>query len=313
MNTTATTITAPKNRPATRRDLGRQDLGDRGEDEGAEHRPEDRSGAAEHGDDDHLDVEPDVEGADRVDEGDPVGVDAAGQRADRRRQRERKDLVARRVDAHRRCGLLVLADRDQPVAEAAVRDPRDDQRRDDDQRQRQLVEQHVAAQQRQHQPRIAPGDLEIRDDRRHHLGESQRADREVVAAQAQDRAPEQRREDDRDHRAEYESDAERKVPAQHRDRGAVAAEAVEHRIAERRVAGVAADDVPALGQRREQQHVDAELHDAGRREPRYAGQHHQRRGEASAGERTLHVVLPNRPVGRTISTSTRMPKLATSV
>ena len=82
MKTTAITMTTPKNMLATLVSLRRENLGDRRQDERADDRTEHAARAAEHRHDDHLDVERDVEYAGRIDEGDVVGIDAAGERGE---------------------------------------------------------------------------------------------------------------------------------------------------------------------------------------------------------------------------------------
>ncbi len=80
-----------------------------------------------------------------------------------------------------------------------------------------------------------------------------------MAAQPQDRDAEQDGAGDGEERAEREADAERPMELRHGDRRAIGAEAIERGIAEGHVAGEAAEDVPGLGQRREEQRVDAVL------------------------------------------------------
>src|SRR5690606_9701951 len=72
------------------------------------------------------------------------------------------------------------------------------------------------------------------------------------------------------------------------------------------------DDVPSLGQHGQEQRADAELDERVRpiqRQQRERRQH----GQAQRDAKGFHAVLPSRPLGRTMSTSTRTPKLATSV
>ena len=234
-------------------------------------------------------------------------MDAARQGAEDAGQRERHHLVERGVDTHHRGALLVLADGDEAEAEAAARQPEDRQRRQHEQAERQLVEEPVVVERRQHQADVLAGQLDVRDDRRHHLRQRQRGDREVVALQAQHRDAERAREDDAEHHAEAEAERERQMPLHHRDGDAVAAEAVEDGVAERRVAGVAADDVPALRQHREQQRVDAELDQRVGAEPRQRREHGERHDDQERIE-APHVVespafTPSARAGRSAARS----------
>ncbi|MCY1370547.1 hypothetical protein D9M69_576450 [compost metagenome] len=132
-----------------------------------------------------------------------------------------------------------------------------------------------------------------------------------MAAQPQHRHAQQQGEGHGQHDAERQAGREGQLPLHHGDRHAVAAQAIEHRIAEGRVAGVPANDVPSLREHGQQQGVDAELHQYVRAVPGHAGQggHRRQRQDRAPG---FHAALPSRPLGRRNSTSTRMPKLATS-
>ena len=82
-------------------------------------------------------------------------MNAAGQRGEDARQRERQHLVERGVDAHHRGAFFVLADGDQAKAEAAARQPEDGQRGEHQEPERQLVEQRIVVERRQDQADIA--------------------------------------------------------------------------------------------------------------------------------------------------------------
>ena len=129
--------------------------------------------------------------------------------------------------------------------------------------------------------------------------------------QPQNRHPKQHGEDHRKRHAKHETDTERQLPLHHRDGHAVAAEPVEHRIAERGVTSVAPDDVPTLRQDGEQQSIDAELDQHIRSEPRHRRQNGERHQNERDAQR-VHAAFPSRPLGRTINTNTSTPKLATS-
>lgn len=202
-----------------------------------------------------------------------------------------------------------------------MRQPEDGERGQHEQAEREFVEQHLALEQGQHEADVAAGDRQVRDDRRHDEGQAERADREVVPLQPQHREAEHAGEHDAQRQAGEQADPERQVELRHRDPHAVGAQPVEDGIAERRVAGEAADDVPTLRERGHQQHVDTELQQDRAAVPGQRGERghegHDHDGhdhdEPDAGNaRDVHAVLPSSPAGRTISTSTRMPKLATS-
>jgi hypothetical protein len=89
----------------------------------------------------------------------------------------------------------------------------------------------------------------------HALGHAERGDGEVVALQAQDRDPHQHREADAHRGRGRQRDPEAGACLGHQHRGRVAAEPEEHDVAEARIAGEAADQVPALRQRHEHEHA----------------------------------------------------------
>ncbi len=113
-------------------------------------------------------------------------------------------------------------------------------------------------------------------------------------------------------RADREPDAEGQIELRHGDGRAIGAEPVEDGIAEGDIAGEAAEDVPGLGQRREQQRIDAELDQDVIAEPGNRGQ----RGGGESGEcdRPMpHQAALSARAGRSTRTSTRRPKLIASV
>ena len=157
-----------------------------------------------------------------------------------------------------------------------------------------------------------PAMIEVGDDRRHHRRRPKRGDGEVVARSrsigdaeqdAQRRPPAPRRDQRRPRTA---------MTLRHRDGRAVTAEPVKNRVAERGIAGETADDVPALCQVRP---TAARRCRTGSARPSPNQGTTGERHRAARTRPTAHAFmpLPSKPPGRTISISTRMPKLSTSV
>ena len=166
---------------------------------------------------------------------------------------------------------------------------------------------------------LAPGSVEISgrellDERAQDLAQGQRADREVGAAQAEGGRPDQQGQGD-GHRAPAaiaSQDGRARDPEGARGQRA---QAEEGGVAQVHLARVARDDVPALGHRdREQdeqhevQHVVAAGEERQRRE---RGERHQDRHRPPplAGHRDSR---PNRPCGRSTSTTTKITRPTTS-
>src|SRR5690606_38204463 len=136
-------------------------------------------------------------------------------------------------------------------------------------------------------------------------------DGEIMATQPQHRDAQQHGEDHGQHDPEYQTRREGQLPLDHRDGDAIAAQSIENGVAKGRITRGAADDVPALRQYGQQQRIDAELHQHVGAIPGHACQHGDD-GQRQDRALRLHDALPRSPLGRRNSTSTRMPKLATS-
>src|SRR6266550_3890778 len=114
----------------TQADLGKdgaraatgQRLDDQLERNRAGHWPQHRARPANDRHQDHLDVVGDGEGVVLVDEAVPLGEDRTGDPGERRGDAKGRHLIEGRVDADDGGGLLVLTDRQQPVAEPRAQD-----------------------------------------------------------------------------------------------------------------------------------------------------------------------------------------------
>ena len=238
-------------------------------------------------------------------------MDAARERAEESGQRERADLVHGGVDAHHLRGVLVLADGDEPRAEAAAGETGDHARRRDEQDERELVEERVAPEERKDEADVLARESDGGHDGGHHRCQPEGGDGEIGTAQAQDGNPEEEREGHSEHASSDESHPEREVELRHGDGRPVGAETVEHGVAERRVARESADDVPPLGQGRDQERVDAEL-------DQRVGSHERHRRQPDGEQRkpcpleVLHA-RPRICAGFAMRTRTSSPKLMMSV
>ena len=213
---------------------------------GAERRAPHVPEAADEHHHDELVGDDGVQHAVRVDERDPVGVDAAQHGRDHRAQHERPDLDHRGVDALRAGGDLVVAHRlyletepgplQQQIAHG-VGDRRGAEHR---------VEEEVVVQaDRRGEPAGAAGEAEDCGEFTDRLGQRPGRDGEVRAFQPQRGPADQRRNGARDHGGDRKRRPE--VPAAiglHQDRRGVCADAEKSDMTEADVAGVTADHVP---------------------------------------------------------------------
>jgi hypothetical protein len=242
---------------------------DGGEHHRADRRPEEGAHAAEDRHQRHLDREPGVQHRARVDVELLLRVEAAAQRGERGRDGQRQQLVAREAHAQaaRRVGLVL--DGAEVVAEAAAFDAPGDEQAEHQQRECQVVVGRLAGED-QGRPALpvhgdgqadgGAGELPVGEERLDDLGHRDGRHREVVALQAEAGPADQQAQARRDPRAD--AGAEPRVDAevqQQRGRG-VGAQAEERGVAERHLAGVAAEDVPGDAQLRGHQHQDHEVH-----------------------------------------------------
>ena len=189
------------------------DFAERAHHQRAEQRAEHRADAADDRREQRLDRDPRAVGDAGIEEQEVLRVEAAARRRDRGRQRHRGELDAEHVDADRLGGVLVLAHRDEIGAEAAAFEPLHDEQRDRDERQDDPVERRAALELERFPAQVEldqradarAGDRRDARDDAQHLGEGERDQREVGAAQA---GAEAERADDRaDQRAGRDADA----------------------------------------------------------------------------------------------------------
>src|SRR4029077_9777371 len=112
--------------------------------ERAEQRAEHRADAAHDGGEQRLDRNPGAIGNAGIEEQEILSVKTAGRRGDRRRYRHGAEFYQRRIHAKRLGGVLVLAQRDQIGAEAAVFDHAHRHERYGDKPENDPVERHAA-------------------------------------------------------------------------------------------------------------------------------------------------------------------------
>ena len=118
-------------------------------------------------------------------------------------------------------------------------------------------------------------------------------------AQRADHGADQRAGGDPDAEAEPGVDA----VAHLQDGGHIGAGAEECRVAERILPAIAAEQVPALADQRDQERHHQKIeHDIGRGDQRHGRE--QRHGDAAIGDQSPHARSPNKPLGR--NSSTRM-------
>ena len=186
-------------------------------------------------------------------------------------------------DAERLRGVLVFAQGDQIRAEAAVLDHPDEHQRQADQCKDDPVERRAALELERLRTQVeldqradaGAGDgRDARDDAQH-FGEGERHQRKVGAfqpgpeAQRADHGPDQRARGDADEQAEPRVDAVVHL----QDGGRVGAGAEEGGMAERILPAIAAEQVPALADQRDQQRDHQEVeHDVGRGDQRHGRQ-----------------------------------------
>jgi hypothetical protein len=231
----------------------REELQTHGAQERAEHGP--RSADDRHDDHEHGDL--DVEQAVGVDRDLLEGVDRSRHRRQGPGHGKGGHLGLRRVHSRGGGGVLVLVDGAQAIAEPAARDGPDHGHGHHGQAEEDEVEAVVArvgggrlaAHGRHGDPAPAAGQaVEVGDDLARALGHPQGGDREVVALEAQDGDAHEDGEQEAHERRRGQREPEGQAGLGHENRGGVAAEAEEHDVAEARIAGVAPDDVPALGE-----------------------------------------------------------------
>ncbi len=221
-----------------------------------------------------------------------------------RRHHEGADLQARGAHAQRVRGRLVLADREQLQAQARVVEPpggKDHHQRQPHQR---VVHRAQVAQRHQVQAGAALGDgVEAQHEGLQHPRQAEHANRKVGALEPQHRGAQRQCQGDTGQRG----DGDREVPGHagllDQQRADVAAQPEEADLAEMGIPGVAANQVPGVGQDCEHQQLDGEGHRVFGSEKRHG--HGGNAEQHDEGDRFAHVraPTPSSPRGRTSSTA----------
>src|SRR2546422_1153598 len=245
-------------------------------------------------------------------------VDRPANAGQERRDDHREHLVAKRRHADGLGGALVLADGRQVHAEAAALDGRGHGRGRNHQAERDVV---VGARVLELElPRVAgerdveadgPADrLHVVGDDAAHLGEGDREQHEVEAAQAEPEA--EKADEGAEHRGQRAADEHphprREAGGERQDGRGVGADADEGGVAGRELPRVSADDVPGLTE------VGVEEDEDEHRDQ--VGAQHQRQGQQHDDCQRRQVLqiarLPKMPAGLTRRITTRSAKLTSS-
>ena len=299
-------------------------------DQGAEQRAGDRSQPTDQRKHRDLDREFERERGRGLEEGQVHGVEGAHQAGQRGRDHGRADLHPRCIHTHRARRVLAFAHGDQVEAETRMANqpghPQGQrQEAEGDQQIGRLVAKDHPLQadvERHIQARRAAGDaLEVNRQQAADFQHRNRRQREERAAQPHRRVGDDERGQHRHGGAGEHADPGRQAHADDQQRRGVAADAVEHRMAERELAGEAADDVPGRGQRSEHADLHRQVVDEGRTERERHGQDRQQGQRTDVGAwmgqvRKQHRGLayseprprPNSPVGRTTRMTRKITK-----
>ncbi len=299
-----------------------QDFRDRYQEARADDRTPEGADPAEHRHGQRLRRDQHAEHGLRGDHQNDDGIERTRHRRDRAADGDGPELPAQRVDPRSFGGRLVLLDRDQRHAEAggfdlARQQHHDDQKRHRDQRVDPPVgELHVGCRIVMHARHADLGKAKPEEDVHEGQRIGEHAEREIVAAQAEGR----KADGDAKHRADHARGEEhhpgRDRPVDLRQHRGEGARAEEGGMAEGYQPGIAAQNVPAQPEDRPDQ--DQRQHEL------VVGIGHERR-ERQVGERRndeieerfaacLHdhvrsTLRPNRPCGRSMTTSRKHTKM----
>src|ERR1043166_5108673 len=238
----------------------------RNEDDGAEQRTEQGPGAAERRDDDHLDRAQDAEAALGIDEADHQRIERAGERSESGREQQRVELIARDRDAEAPRRPLAGADGAPIVTHsAALQVPGEHQQAGEHDEEQIIIGNGTAerevepgarhrwshqAGRRAHEVPVADGDAD-------QVGDRDGGHGEIMAVQAERGQPDDDRNAEADHDRERHAGDRGKSEMGEREQRQIGADAEEHRMADRDLPGVTAQDVPRRGADRRDQHVGA--------------------------------------------------------
>src|SRR6266704_3127466 len=247
-----------------------------------------------------------------------LDVERAGRGHQRRRKHDRLELDAEHVHAERRGRVFVVAHRRQPRAVARVLQPPGQEKAGERQGENDVQKPRLALEleiergrlERHEQPDAAGRELDRVGENPENLGEGERHQREVRAAQP---VAERERADEGAHRGAAGDRSRQAQPRIHSEvdleRGAcVGAGAEKSRVTEGILAAEASEDIPGLAeQRRIERHDDQIEHEA-RRHERW----HERDGAANEEDRVerLHArPAPKSPRGRNRRMAMKMTKM----
>ena len=326
--------------PLAQRAVGQRAL-QRDHHRGADQRAEQRAHAAEQGHQDHLAGHVPVRIGERG-QLEHHGLGRPRQAGQRRRDDEGQQLVRIDVVAERHRARLVLADRLEHLAVGRMDGALDDREAEHEHRQHDVVQRQVVlhvdqaeqvAARHALQAVLAAGERRLDEDEEHHLRQRQGDHREVDALPADRQQAEDQPQQRRGQRAGEDAQlgAQPAVRAQHVT-GDVAATGEERRVAEGQQPGIAEQQVEGAGEQGEAQQLHQEHRvDGQRRQQRQAqqrqveqlptaqrgapalafdiGPHRHRHRRNAFLTRHAHASLPNRPAGRTSSTSTMITKI----
>ncbi len=225
-------------------------------------RPEQRAGAADDRREQGVDRDPRPVSDSGVKEQKILRIETACRRGDGGGDGHGAELDHESIDAECLGGILVLANGDQIGAEAASFDGAHHDQRRTDQAERDPIKRRAALELKRLGPQVeldqradaGAGDRRHAGDDAQHLGESERHQREIRAFQP---GPEAERADggaDQGARGDADDQAEPGIDAvaHLQDGRHIGAGAEERRVAERILAAIAAEQIPALAGERDQ-------------------------------------------------------------
>src|SRR5216683_443198 len=268
-------------------------------------RSEQQAGAAECGHDQDFHGDQDAEPGFRIDESEHHRVERAGDTGQPGAQHEGVKLGAACGRAERARRTLGIPDRPEIKSHPAVRHPPGDAKRDQEKREEQIIighrryETEIEDVSRHRRAAKADGGAEIvgvGDDQADQFGDGNGRHAEIMAGQAQRRHPDHGRyrhaDDDAGGNSNQWRQSEMRISA-HRGIGATAEE---HHVADRHLAGIAADDVPGRCRDGIEQHQRAEPLLKRRREQQRIGD--EKRQHHRGPQQAPHHILPIKPCGR---------------
>src|SRR6185312_676261 len=281
----------------------------RDEDHGAEQRAEQRAGAAQRRGDDELHRDEDAEPALGIDEAGLERIERAGKRGEGGAEHQRIEFVAPHRHAEAPGRSLAAAQGAQVVAEAAPLHLPGDREQHGEHDEEDIIVRHRAPEDeippaarrgRPHDADGGAGEIPIADDDADQLRHRDRRHAEIMPDQAEGRHADDEGEHEADGDARRHAGERRQLPLVVRDERQIGADAEEHGVADRDLAGVAADDVPRRRADRGEHDQGAHILQEGGAvgpgdDPGVEEQQQRRRGK---GRCAAHHAVPSRPCGR---------------